>query len=567
MSRVFISYRRDDAADVTGRIFDKLQIHFSNKVVVFRDVDGIPLGTDFRKAIAKALDGCEVLLAVIGPSWVDVRNEDGARRLDDPNDFVRLEIEMALNRTIPVIPLLVSRAKMPRVDQLPDSIQSLAYRHGLEIRRDPDFHNDVNRLIGSINVVLKIPSVADNASSLPFAIEIPDSINVPATKTSKPIAPIPKREPPARSTKVQSMASPRLATRTPVHTEPRKDKSTVPSRGKSNRKEEAKPRRGILKTFTRRLWLLFTTLLMAVALLVAVGVLLGLFLFRTSSPTTNTSKKSEVISLLRAGEEREFEIADNVKMVFCWIPPGEAQLGSPKEEQDYITNTIFDGNPPDWMKDEADEKRGKFRTKGFWMGKYTVTQAEWRAVMGENPSYFDGIKENEAKELNTDRFPVESVNWFDCHKFLEKVNLRQDVAKVFGGSGQFVLPHEDEWEYACRGGKGNKQPFYFGNELNGNQANCDGNTPFGTTKKGPYLERPTPVGSYADKFPHPWGLCDMHGNVWEWCENVYEQTDIRVLRGGAWGNNPDDCRAACRDWGAPADRDDDCGFRVCLRLD
>jgi formylglycine-generating enzyme required for sulfatase activity len=90
----------------------------------------------------------------------------------------------------------------------------------------------------------------------------------------------------------------------------------------------------------------------------------------------------------KPGEVRRFEIAKGVFMEFCWIPPGECQLGSCKEEQDYVTKNHYGGNRPDYLDNETESKRGKFKTKGFWLGKYTVTQAEWKAVMGDNPSWF-----------------------------------------------------------------------------------------------------------------------------------------------------------------------------------
>jgi formylglycine-generating enzyme required for sulfatase activity len=95
------------------------------------------------------------------------------------------------------------------------------------------------------------------------------------------------------------------------------------------------------------------------------------------------------------------------------------------------------------------------------------------------------------------------------------LNVLGDREAVFGHVDELVLPHEDAWEFACRGGLGNESAYYWGNKLNGTQANCDGNHPYGTTTTGAYLEGPTAVGEYAEKFPHPWGLCDMHGNVWE----------------------------------------------------
>ncbi|MBY0457379.1 MAG: caspase family protein, partial [Gemmataceae bacterium] len=157
----------------------------------------------------------------------------------------------------------------------------------------------------------------------------------------------------------------------------------------------------------------------------------------------------------KVGEERSVEIADGVKMVFCYIPSGEAQLGSPKAERDLVLKAISETKEPEWLASEAEGTRGKYKSKGFWLGKFEVTQEEWTAVMGENPSYFDGKTDNKAKGLDTKRFPVEQVSWDDCQKFLEKVNGRGGVAKAFGKAGRFRLPHEDEWEYAYRAGKGN----------------------------------------------------------------------------------------------------------------
>ena len=238
-------------------------------------------------------------------------------------------------------------------------------------------------------------------------------------------------------------------------------------------------------------------------------------------------------------------------MAFCWIPAGKATLGSPKEEKER----------------DLDEVEHEYLAKGFWLGKYVVTQSEWKAVMGNNPSFFDGKKDNDAKGMNTSRFPVENVSWNDCQEFLERVNKRSGKENAFGKANQFVLPHENEWEYACRGGGGNKQAFYFGNELNGLQANCHGENPYGTVVKSEFKGRTTQVGSYAVDWPHPWGLCDMHGNVWQWCENKYGKSNDRLLRGGCWNGVASFCRSAYRRWYAPNVRYCNDGFRVCIRLE
>jgi formylglycine-generating enzyme required for sulfatase activity len=110
------------------------------------------------------------------------------------------------------------------------------------------------------------------------------------------------------------------------------------------------------------------------------------------------------------------------------------------------------------------------------------------------------------------------VSWNECQEYIKKLNSEVVPSKLtaaFGGQGKFKLPHEDEWEYACRGGLGNGRAFHWGDQLNGDKANCDGNYPYGTTTNGEYKQKTTPVGSYERVAPHPWGLCDMHGNVWE----------------------------------------------------
>jgi hypothetical protein len=129
---IFISYRRDDTEGEAGRLFDDLSRTYGD-ASVFMDVAGINPGIDFRKAIDDNVATCGVLLAMIGPSWVSMTNNSGQRRIDDPNDFVRLEIASALARDIAVIPVLVHDAKMPRPDDLPDNLKNLAYRNSVEI--------------------------------------------------------------------------------------------------------------------------------------------------------------------------------------------------------------------------------------------------------------------------------------------------------------------------------------------------------------------------------------------------------------------------------------------------
>src|SRR5271166_1759134 len=167
------------------------------------------------------------------------------------------------------------------------------------------------------------------------------------------------------------------------------------------------------------------------------------------------------------------DFTNSIGMKFVWIPPGNFMMGSPKEEKER----------------RYDETQHKVTlTKGFYMGVYTVTQEEWQAVMGNNPSKFKGEK----------KLPVENVSWEDCQEFIKKLRARDKKP--------YRLPTEAEWEYACRAGT--TTPFHFGETISTDQANHNGNFTYGDGKKGVYREKTTPV----DNFPaNAFGLYDMHG--------------------------------------------------------
>jgi formylglycine-generating enzyme required for sulfatase activity len=270
--------------------------------------------------------------------------------------------------------------------------------------------------------------------------------------------------------------------------------------------------------------------------------------------------------------ETSLDLGGGQKLELVLIPPGTFTMGSPVGEKDR-------------RNDEA--AHAVTLTQPFYLGKYAVTQAQYRAVTGYNPSYFsaqaqgkEGVKYNVVKPgggkekaagLDTRRFPVENVSWDEAQEF------SSEVGRIAGK--KVGLPSEAEWEYACRAGT--TTPFHFGGVLNGKQANCNGGFPYGTQEKGPYKDKTSAVGSYA---PNAWGLYDMHGNVWQWCQDwygpydglgetdplrVYKSTvNARVLRGGSWLSYARSCRAACRFRLEPSFRVDlGYGVRVAVRLD
>lgn len=146
---IFISYRRSDSISETGRICDCLKRHFTGDCI-FKDVDSIPIGANYREHLEQALGRCQVLVAVIGPTWLTITGDDNERRLDSPDDWVRIEIEYALKRNILVIPVLVNNARQLNEADLPGNLKKLAFCQTTQIRHDPDFHNDIEKLITGI---------------------------------------------------------------------------------------------------------------------------------------------------------------------------------------------------------------------------------------------------------------------------------------------------------------------------------------------------------------------------------------------------------------------------------
>ncbi|MFP2905207.1 TIR domain-containing protein [Pyxidicoccus sp. 3LFB2] len=152
MAKIFVSYRRDDSPGHSGRLYDHLIAHFGEEQV-FRDIEDIELGVDFVAAIQEAVGSCDILVAVIGREWLSIRGKDGQRRLDNPKDFVRLEIATALARGIRVIPVLVADAAMPSEEELPPDLVTLARRNAIEVD-DARFRTDIDRLFHSIQQVV-----------------------------------------------------------------------------------------------------------------------------------------------------------------------------------------------------------------------------------------------------------------------------------------------------------------------------------------------------------------------------------------------------------------------------
>jgi serine/threonine protein kinase/formylglycine-generating enzyme required for sulfatase activity len=249
---------------------------------------------------------------------------------------------------------------------------------------------------------------------------------------------------------------------------------------------------------------------------------------------------------LGRGVEETVEIGD-AKMTFVLVPPGKFLMGSPEDEG---------GRQPFGM-DETQHMATL--TEPFFIGKTEVTQKQYEALTGNNPSQFQGLPNN----------PVELVTWRDAQDYAER------LTKKLGDCYLYRLPTEAEWEYACRGGNPPSQPFGLsaGRELSSRQANFDGKHRENGADKGPSLQTTCPVASYE---ANALGLFDMHGNVWEWCADWFGpysrdavtnptgpvQGPAYVHRGGGWRDPVDHCRAAQRWFFSPECRNNHIGFRL-----
>jgi uncharacterized protein (TIGR02996 family) len=237
--------------------------------------------------------------------------------------------------------------------------------------------------------------------------------------------------------------------------------------------------------------------------------------------------QARIVALLAEGVkpcvmQRTVVLGEGVAMAFSFIPPGSFLMGSPRGEEG---------------REQDEEQRRATLKEGFFLGTFPVTQAQWQAVMGNNPGRFKG-----------DDRPVESVAWPDCRAFCERLEVRTGK--------RFKLPSETEWERACRAGT--TTAYHTGDGLESMRR--AGWCCFGAWASG---RETRPVGQLP---PNAWGLHDMHGNVEEWCSDRedLDRGPGRVLRGGSWASWPGDCRSAFRDIRGPDLREDGLGCRLVL---
>jgi eukaryotic-like serine/threonine-protein kinase len=262
-----------------------------------------------------------------------------------------------------------------------------------------------------------------------------------------------------------------------------------------------------------------------------------------STRTVEENGKWQLKKIRSQAEHFIEDLGEDIKLEMVYVPAGSFTMGS--EEHD------------------SEKPRHEVNVPSFYMGKYQVTQEQYLRIMGESPSKWQDAK-----------LPVEQVSWNDAQVFCQKLNTKTGK--------KYRLPSEAEWEYACRANT--NTPFYFGETISTELANYNGNYIYQSGTKGVYREQATSVGSFP---ANAFGLHDMHGNVWEWCEDKWHEnyqgaptngsawvngTSIdpqikRILRGGSWYFNPSTCRSAIRNWWWESFRGNNFGFRIVCAQD
>jgi formylglycine-generating enzyme required for sulfatase activity len=612
MAKIFLSYRRQDSAGVAGRICDRLRAHFGDDAV-FIDIDSIPFGEDFRKHVDSAFGQCDLVLVVIGPKWAG--ENDVHRRLDDPKDFVRIEIESALKRDIPVIPVLIDRTKMPKEAELPPSIAGLTYRNAIDVDQGRDFDHHVHRLVQGIEshfeqaktgAARRSSQPGDSAPKRPIAnaseqrnkpwrwlyvavvpllvvlgiitYTVTDDGTVKITGTdASMVVRIDNR-----AIRIEKIGEP-----ISLHTGPH---DLLVTRGELVVATQTFPIQRGQETLLK---VSYTPKPPATEIAdrkkrdppspTVVG--------ETKSASPTTTVPTPEASLPRPGRAW----TNSIGMKFVCIEAGEFLMGTTNDQVDQLTRRF-----PDSKREYSDPEQPQHLVKisrPFLLGIYEVTVGEFKRFVESSGYQTEAEKEGMDKgsyswvdttdkvyrdtEKNwrkpgfpqTDEHPVVCVSHNDALAFCEW--LKREEGRMYR------LPTEAEWEFACRAGT---TELYF-NSNDPESLATMANVADATLK----LKYPGVVciesndgypytAAGRSLAPNRWGLYHTIGNVSEWCADWFDGNYYRsspliepintskasyfVVRGAGWNDHPKDCRAAIRFRSAADYRSNDLGFRL-----
>jgi len=514
MSTVFISYRRENAAGEARALFNDLAERLGENSV-FMDVDSIALGRDFRSALQQTTASCDLMLVLIGRNWADAKDEGGRVRLENPADYVRLEVEAGLKRDIVVTPVLVQGAHMPAPEELPAEIRNLAYRNAFELSHNR-WQSDVQEMVRR----LELGSLADG----------------------RPVRP----------------SDPKQSARS--HDDVTADPATL----------RAEPRHGLLGRRVR----LTRRQTLGVAALAAVGA--GVAIAAPSIRRLLSKPSMRMVSFDTATVDQK-GVRNSTERYSAVVFTEAVGLGSGLEMVSIPGGSFTMGSPADELERQPNEgPQHRVTLAQFFIGAWPVTQGQWSAVvtahpgkihrdLDPNPSFFNGID-----------LPVESVTWNQADEFCLRLaeitgrayRLPSEAEWEYACRAGSVTPFSfgptitsDLANYCGTGGAvcGDSGGKSIASDVYNDakyQSGAYGQGPVGvfraiTTRPGTFL-------------PNRFGLYDMHGNVWEYCLDKWAENyadtprngrpyvsgpsdSTRLLRGGSWSHNPAICRSAYRD--------------------
>lgn len=533
---VFISYRREHGAEVARLIGSELQ---HRNIEVFLDVDDLRTG-HFDEALLGQIEASGNFLVILTPQCLD--------RCRDSEDWFRREIAHAIKHQKNVIPLIMPGFRFPASEEIPEDLRPLRVHHGVSYSHE-FFAAMMTKIVGYLGGVQPIQGENDNLTEDDSAQPVVESDAGEPTERAVTPEPPPQTATsyPLRNWLVIAGLAALFLFGVVLYLMPASGTVKIELSDPQAKVEVEVDGKTIHTTGLDR------------PLRLPAGehhlVVAGQD-FKTVRHTFRVRRGMEDLLPVELVRNPVKPVTNSIGMKLVLVPQGEFLMGASHDEED--------------AQPEERPQHSVRITKPFYLGVYEVTQGEFEQVMETNPSFFqaEGEGASQVAGQETLRFPVENVSWDEAVEFCRRLSDRLDEKSA---RRVYRLPTEAEWEYACRGGT--TTPFSFGDQLDGREANCNGNEPYGTSVKGPALRRTRTVGEYA---ANAFGLYDMHGNVWEWCATEYgpyaaETTVVpavttsmsyRVYRGGSWRINAGQCRSAHRRGSTPDYRLTGLGFRV-----
>ncbi len=565
--KIFVNYRRDDDASAAARVRDALAARFG-KSNVFMDVDNLLAGQRFDEELAKALGVCDVLIAVIGPRWMDLLRARAASR---ERDYVREEIAAALERRIVVIPVRVGRdgqmPPLPRAEELPADIHELVLyqKHDVAHERFGRDMADLNEAIVSVRKSIggERPSPIRAAPWGWIGASVVATLAVAYVGAHAAGFPVPWPWSPAG---MGSDPSPRTAQQTTGGKREGSDPAAL-AQAKAQAEEAERVRLAAADEERRRTEAELSRLRAEAAKRKADDDARAKA--EAERQRVAAEQRKQELAMLQQEEARKAAEAEAArKRAEASAPqPGRAFRDCPDCPEMVVVpaGEFMMGSPASEPERESDETQLRVTiARPFAVGRFAVTFDEWDACVAD--SGCKGYKPDD-RGWGRGKRPVINVNWDDAKAY---------VAWLSRKSGKsYRLLSEAEREYVTRAGT--QTPFWWGAAITPTQANYDGSAdPYkGGGSKGEYRRHTVPVDSFA---ANPWGLYQVHGNVWEWTEDCWNDSNNgnpgngsarttgecgrRVVRGGSWDNNPRWLRAAVRNWLSTDFRVKFLGFRV-----